>query len=152
MSEDPSPELVAKIIEQTRTELAQTVIHEGVAVYWQHDPRRVGAVIHQGQPWAYTVGRTMDGRPELLVTGLGEAHSRNVLTELRDLDCDPDHPRATTSVGRVAFIAAETGLLHAAFALFGLDYSALQVIHDGDPQPLHPAGGLILTDPYPEEW
>jgi hypothetical protein len=131
-------------LEDVRKRLTDQILDEGVLRIWSHN---VDSVNHQGEPWAYTVGRTMFGRPELLVTGLGEAVSHNVLAELQDRDVHPDFP-VTTSVGQVAFILAEPGLLHAAYAVFGRDFSALQVIHQGQPQPLHPVGGLILTDPY----
>jgi hypothetical protein len=132
-------------IEDTRKRLSDQMMDEGILRFWTHD---VDSLNHSGLPWAYTVGRTMYGRPELLVTGLGEAASHELLTELEGRNVHPDFPLAT-SVGRVAFILAETGVLHAAYAVFGPNYSALQAIWEGDaPQPLHPAGGLIMTDPY----
>jgi len=135
-------------LEQIRRATTDRMLQEGMLVFWQDD---ADSTLHRGQPWAYTVGRTMYGRPELLVTGLGEALALQVLRELEDQDVHPDFP-VTTDVARCAFIIAETGLLHAAFAVFGANYSALQVIWEGEgEQPLHPAGGLIMTDPYPEE-
>ena len=132
-------------LEDLSRKITDDLLNEGVQVFWQHE---VESVNHRGQPWAYTVGRTMHGRPELLVTGLTETVSRDILAELMDRDVHPDFPVAT-SVGTVSFILAETGLLHAAYAVFGLNFSALQVLWHGEgEQPLHPAGGLILTDPY----
>ncbi len=135
-------------LEDTSRRLSDQMLDEGILRFWTDGEDSVN---HQGQPWAYTVGRTMFGRPELLVTGLDEEESKEVLTSLQDFDVHPDFPRATP-VGSVAFILAETGLLFAAYAVFGANFSALQVIHGGIPQPLHPIGGLILTDPYPEEF
>lgn len=145
MTEQPP---IDALLEQVKQATTEALLDEGVLRYWQHDPT---SEMHRGEPWAYTCGRTLYGRPELLVTGLGEAVSLNLLTELGDCDAHPDTPLAT-SVGRVAFIRAETGLLHAAYAVFGPGFSALQAIWEGaGEQPLHPIGGLIMTDPYPTE-
>lgn len=134
-------------IEELRDQLTDRLLDEGVLTFFQHD---ADSVNHGGYPWAYTVGRTLADRPELLVTGLGEATCRELIAELVNADVHPDTPMETC-VGRVAFILAETGLLHAAYCVFG-SFTALQVIWTGDgPQPLHPAGGLIITDPYPED-
>lgn len=135
-------------IEELRSRMIEEIIHQGVAILWNDGQ---GSVNHQNLPWAYTSGRTMDGEPELLVTGLSEALSLNLLTELSHVRCHPDFPMMTKSAGRVAFIQAETGLLHAAWVVFGTDYSALQVIHTGSEQPVHSLGTTVLTDPYPEE-
>jgi len=132
-------------IEDTRKRLSDQMMDEGVLKLWSHD---LDSVNHGGQPWAYTVGRTMNGWPELLVTGLDESASHRLLNELAEVIVHPDFPR-TTSVGRVAFVLAETGFLHAAYAVFGPNFSALQIIWEGEGvQPLHLAGGTILTDPY----
>lgn len=132
-------------IETLKKRITEEILDGGCQRFWSHDPDSTN---HRGLPWAYTVGRTLYGRPELLVTGLDEAASEALLTELGDLDVHPDFPVTTESVGPVAFILAEPGLLHAAYAVFGRDFSALQVVWQGEAQPLHPAGGLILTDPY----
>lgn len=135
-------------ITELRDELTEQFMNEGVLTFFQHDGE---SVVHHGLPWAYTVGRTLSGRPELLVTGLDATDSIALLLELADVDAQPDTPPLTTCVGTVLFIPAETGLLHATYCVFGANFTVLQVVWTGDgPQPLHPAGGLILTDPYPD--
>jgi hypothetical protein len=132
-------------------QLFTQVLEEGVVVQWvDGDP---DSTVHRGVPWAYTVGRTYKGLPELLLTGCGEVVSHMILSaDLGAIAPEPGDRLTLPNGWQLTFIPAETGLLVGAIALFSNSFTALQVVWDGEgDQPLHHAGFTILTDPYPED-
>ena len=142
-----------------------------------HDPHEIAdhlldhGLIFQGspgtglhpQPWAYTVGRTMLGRPEFLVTGLTDQQlAEMVLRTAVDTDDESELAAGdmldTQAVGRCFLIEADPGALLGALVTFGLTkVRALQIVWPGDEheQPIHAVGSSPFyardTDPYLEE-
>lgn len=136
-------------VEDFRSTLEDQLMAEGIIYHWVDG--QPDSVMHRDVPWAYTIGRTMHGRPELLVTGLDERESKDLLWFFHDKDVTPDAP-AESERGPCAFFQAEKGLLYGAYVAFGPRFEALQVCWQGPgDQPLHPRGGLIMTDPYDDE-
>ncbi|MGW4486394.1 DUF4262 domain-containing protein [Amycolatopsis sp. NPDC004368] len=87
-------------------------------------------------PWAYTVGLTAHGLPELVVTGLPPHPAVLVLSALADRSfaSGPPHPgevfslRGLPSIEVVALTSPATHLSIAA-SLYGSDVRALQLVH-----------------------
>ena len=137
-------------------EIADHVLDHGLM--FQGSP---GTGLHP-QPWAYTIGRTMKGRPEFLVTGLDQQLAEMVLRTAVDAD-DASELSAgdmldTQAVGRCLLVEADPGALLGALVTFGLTkVKALQLVWSGDEetQPIHAVGSSPFYakdhDPYLEE-
>lgn len=128
-----------------------------------------GTPIHP-QPFAYTVGRTLLGRPELLVTGLEAERARTLIDEVVALDdqrpFQPGHI-ADSALGPCRLIACDTGLAYGAMAAFGVGrIKTMQILWPSDGaypdtstdlasiQPVHRIGASPLFsgyDPYKED-
>jgi hypothetical protein len=154
-------------VDEIVANLTSRVLDEGHVV--EYIPADAGSLIHQGQPYAYTVGRTLMGRPELLVTGMSLPAAKHVLDSLVRLDdvaaLLPGTYARVESAGtalKMKLILADSAPLLHALVTFGLTrVDALQAIWPragGYPsenerwaeQPLHPLGRtpLIHRDPY----
>lgn len=161
--------------DEIRTALLDRVLDVGHTV--QYVPADVTSVLHRGQPYAYTVGRTLMDRPEFVVTGLPMAASESMLNELCRMDDSAAGLRAgaggvlhglmpevrlapSDTVVRVRLIRADASPLLGALLLFGLGrVHALQALWPRDgiypdagwlDQPIHPWGQtpLVEGDPY----
>lgn len=135
-------------LDEMASTLFDAVLEEGVVIQWvDGDPESLS---HRGVPWAYTVGRTMYGQPELLVTGLDEYWATRLLRAYGNT-LNLQENMGLPDFRGLTYIDAERGLLIGAYALFGENFKASQVIWAGNgEQPLHPLGATILTDPYPD--
>lgn len=119
----------------------------------------VPAMVVHKRPYAYTVGRSMAGKVELLVSGLDEAAAESTLTSVMaweekresDPDLPPSYPGTTLEPCEPAFLLG-------AIAVFG-PIKAMQVVLVDDrgmpslDQQLYPMGYHPLkptTDPYGE--
>jgi hypothetical protein len=68
-----------KSLEELRELFQQLILDHGYGVHFGHD--------HLGVAYAYTVGRTMHGRPELLISGpFSPEHAEDLLRHLVELD------------------------------------------------------------------
>jgi hypothetical protein len=90
-------------------------------------------------PWAYTVGLTAHGKPELLVTGLSYARSGELLNEVASHVLHAEAPQPGEVVplhdGPVIEIVEVTEpTVHLAIAveIFGPEIRALQLVHVDD--------------------
>lgn len=147
-------------MEQLREQMFNGVLDRGYVV--QFVPADPTSVLHKGVPYAYTAGRSMAERPELLVTGLDRGNAESLLAAFVEVDLHDvrqEHPA-------YRFIAADTAPLLGAIAMFGAGHvRAIQILWqdengrypDEDPrlrarQPIHPLGKNPLTkhDPYEE--
>lgn len=107
----------------------------------------------------YTVGLSLRGQPELIVSGLPPKHAERLLAHIVAAgavargDCTP----ALAGFQSITLIDAEVGLLPDALHTFGVQIEALQVVWDPTEaarledleQALHPRGFLSANDPYP---
>lgn len=153
-------ETAAKINEET----FNAILDKGAIIHFV--PADAASVIHQNQPYAYTVGRTLMERPEFLVTGLDEEQSKAVLTGLVGWDDETRSAAAgafVTIPPKVTLMLADSHPLLGALTAFGLDkvrvLQALWPRGGGYPglndrwadQPIHPLGETPLLggrDPY----
>lgn len=167
MTTDPTE---AERLARISGEIFDAVLDSGFLVHYV--PADAASVIHQNQPYAYTVGRTLMERPEFLVTGLGQDESKALLAAVVEWD---DLRGADQLAGcflnlrvdgkpmKVKLILADSGPLLGALTAFGLDkvqtVQALWPRAGGYPdvndrwseQPIHPYGETPLQrgpDPY----
>lgn len=90
-------------------------------------------------PWAYTVGLTAHGKPELVVTGLSMARSARLLNDVAThvLHADPPLPGEVVPlrggpVIEIVEVAEPTVHLVIAVEIFGPEIRALQLVHADD--------------------
>jgi hypothetical protein len=90
-------------------------------------------------PWAYTVGLTPHGKPELVVTGLPVARAARLLNSVGNhlLHADPPRPGEQVQLIdgpkiEIVEVTEPAMLLAIAVALFGPGIRALQVVHADD--------------------
>lgn len=132
-------------------EMFHQMLDDGYVVQWTEADHALHA-----HPRAWTVGRHLSGRPELLVSGLSSHSSHLLLDAFAELDLaeplEPDSKR-----GRTVIIVAEPGVAMGAFAefptaelrVYQLVWST--VIDGKNPdrdQTIYTRGSTILTDPY----
>jgi hypothetical protein len=94
---------------------------------------------HLHPPWAYTVGLTTRGLPELVVTGLRQPELRDLLHDVTHhvLHAGPPAPgEQVPLVGgpliEIVEVAEPTAHLNLALNLFGPQIRALQIVHADD--------------------
>lgn len=138
--------------EELQSNVFNAVLDDGHLVqYIGPTPARVA-------PRAYTVGRSMRGQPEILVTGLDKGEAHKLLDELASTDVTVD---STVMFGElmITFIEAEPLAAVGAVAAFG-EVTVLQAVwHDVTEtkvnlQPLMTPGSIPLgptTDPYGDD-
>jgi hypothetical protein len=151
-------------------DLTERVLDNGLVV--QYVPADMASRLHQQRPFGYTIGRTLYGKPEFLVTGVPFALTHHLLTELARMDEATGqmlvgaYPRikAEGSEVRLKLILADPGPLIGALLTFGLTkVTAIQALWPRDggyptvdnpwpDQPIHPHGRtpLVDRDPYRE--
>jgi Domain of unknown function (DUF4262) len=114
-------------------------------------------------PWAYTVGLTAAGQPELVVTGMPLLRATCLLNEQakRMLRGGLPLPGEPVRLGdrpmiQIVEVAEPTAHLHIAVEMFGPQIRALQVVHadDRDHWPWQPGyrgvrGGQPVLGPHP---
>ena len=90
-------------------------------------------------PWAYTVGLTRLGRPELVVTGMSLHRATHLLNDMAAHALHADNPKlgerielAGGPVIQMVQVAEPTAHLHIAAEVFGPRIRALQVVHADD--------------------
>jgi hypothetical protein len=90
-------------------------------------------------PWAYTVGLTAHGKPELVVTGLSTARSVRLLNDVASHVLHADAPRPGEVVPlrggpviEIVEVTEPTAHLGIAVAIFGPEIRALQLVHADD--------------------
>ena len=90
-------------------------------------------------PWAYTVGLTEHGRPELVVTGLALDRSQDLLNAVAAHLLHADVPPAGEQVELVGGplieyveLAEPSAHLRMAVELYGAELRALQLVHADD--------------------
>jgi len=90
-------------------------------------------------PWAYTVGLTAHGKPELVVTGLSLARSARLLNDVAPHVLHADAPRPGEVVPlrggpviEIVEVAEPTAHLYVAVDIFGTKIRALQLVHADD--------------------
>jgi Domain of unknown function (DUF4262) len=91
------------------------------------------------RPWAYTVGLTPRGKPELVVTGLSLARATRLLNDIAAHVLHATPPAAGEQVAlrggpliEIVDVAVPTAHLDVAVALYGTRVRALQVVHADD--------------------
>jgi hypothetical protein len=153
--------------------ILERVLNEGYFVQFVTDDQ--ATVLQMGQPFAYTVGRSMFARPEFLITGLPRDIAEPVLHGLVAQDSDGNNPSAATLDGTCWTVDLDSlrlplKLMHAtpapllgAMVTFGWrGVEALQALWPNsaggypslndrwDIQPIYPQGRtpLIERDPY----
>jgi hypothetical protein len=87
-------------------------------------------------PWAYTVGLTAHGKPELLVTGLSSARCARLLDDVAShvLHAEAPHPGEVVPlrggpVIEIVEVTEPTVHLAIAVEIFGPEIRALQLVH-----------------------
>jgi hypothetical protein len=90
-------------------------------------------------PWAYTVGLTAHGKPELVVTGLSMARSVQLLNDVAPhlLHADTPRPGEVVPLRRgpvieIVEVTEPTAHLYVAVDIFGTKIRALQLVHADD--------------------
>jgi hypothetical protein len=90
-------------------------------------------------PWAYTVGLTAHGKPELLVTGLSYARSGELLNEVASHVLHAEAPQPGEVVPlhdgpviEIVEVSEPTVHLAIAVEIFGPEIRALQLVHADD--------------------
>jgi hypothetical protein len=90
-------------------------------------------------PWAYTVGLTRLGRPELVVTGMSLHRVTHLLNDMAAHALHADNPKLGERVEltggpviQMIQVAEPTAHLHIATEIFGPRIQALQVVHADD--------------------
>jgi hypothetical protein len=90
-------------------------------------------------PWAYTVGLTALGRPELAVTGLPHTRAARLLNEVASHLLHTDVPRPGEKIPlvdgpltEIVEVAEPTAHLLIATELYGSGIRALQLVHADD--------------------
>jgi hypothetical protein len=90
-------------------------------------------------PWAYTVGLTRLGRPELVVTGMSLHRVTHLLNDMAAHALHADNPKLGERVEltggpviQMVQVAEPTAHLHIAAEMFGPRIQALQVVHADD--------------------
>lgn len=147
---------IDRLLKKTR----EGILDFGYVVYYSDGPNR----IYDNLPTAYTVGRTLWGRPELLIVGpFSEDEMDQMLAEaVADDDRNPIEPGATIELDSrpLQAIDADPGAFIGAMAVFGA-VRGLQLLwptpgtreFPGLPQPTRPVGVLPLglPDPYGDD-
>jgi Domain of unknown function (DUF4262) len=90
-------------------------------------------------PWAYTVGLTAHGKPELLVTGLSYARSARLLNDVAEHVLHAEAPQPGEVVPlrggpviEIVEVTEPTVHLAVAVHIFGFEVRALQLVHADD--------------------
>ena len=90
-------------------------------------------------PWAYTVGLTRFGEPELVVTGMNAQPAQSLLNNLAAHVMHAQAPRPGTQMQLVGGpyveyveLSEPSAHLHTAIALFGPQIRAIQIVHADD--------------------
>lgn len=156
----------------TASSLFNDILDRGTQIHYV--AADAASELHRGAPYAYTIGRSMAGRPELLITGLDAEAARAILEHVAQRDESAPRPLAAGDVtpwidGKQPFkvIEAEPGILSGALLAFGIGrVTALQLLWpdahgrypdaDGDwiTQTVHAKGGFPFSphvDPYQED-
>lgn len=111
--------------EQWREHTFHTILELGMAVIHGGPDERVPA------PYSYTVGRSMHGRPEILITGMEPEPARELLNEIAFVD-DVLNVTPGETVGiagvQLKFMEADPRVLFGAVLQFGVDTRAIQAM------------------------
>lgn len=90
-------------------------------------------------PWAYTVGLTSHGKPELVVTGMPVEHAGWLLNEVASYSLENAFPRPGETIDiedgpvmEVVQVAEPTVHLLTAVDMYGPGIRALQLVHADD--------------------
>lgn len=141
-----------RFMEETR----EAILDNGFAVHYDDRPSK----IYRNLPRAYTAGRSLFDRPELLIVGpFTHEDMTRLLTELTEIDLqEPFAPNQTVRVERLFhLIEADPSAFIGAQAMFGhlQGLQALWADESGsfdhpDTQPTRPRGVIPLQghDPY----
>ena len=150
----PEPFDFDRFMEEAR----EGILDYGHVVHYSDDQSRV----YRNLPRAWTTGRTMWQRPELMIVGpFTHEQMQEFLNEAVDLDSQtPIHPQAVIELAGRKFRAleAERSMFMIAMGIFG-GIRGLQLVwltEDGTPgdQPVFPPDTMPLPaqhDPYTEE-
>jgi Domain of unknown function (DUF4262) len=112
--------------------IRDVIAYSGFAIQGVEGDRR-------SSPWAYTVGLTAHGKPELVVTGLSIARSVQLLNDVAShvLHADPPRPGEVVPlrdgpVIEIVEVSVPTAHLGIAVAIYGPGVRALQLVHADD--------------------
>jgi hypothetical protein len=90
-------------------------------------------------PWAYTVGLTLHGKPELAVTGMPPRRAAELLNEVAGHVMHAEAPKPGEQIAwdggpliEIVKVAEPSAHLVTAVELFGAELRALQVVHADD--------------------
>jgi hypothetical protein len=112
--------------------IRDVIAYSGFAIQGVEGDRR-------NSPWAYTVGLSAHGKPELVVTGLSIARSVRLLNDVAPHLMHADAPQPgevvpllDAPVIEIVEITEPTEYLGIAVAIFGPEIRALQLVHADD--------------------
>lgn len=124
----PAPGCAACEIQQIKTDVQDAILERGWAMHYESGGGR-------DRPVAYTIGRTMRGEPELLISGPFDRElAEHVLGRLQSREVAAGQPLAEAFAQRPGFpitIDPWTAEMYVALAVFGA-ITALQVLWPDD--------------------